>query len=598
MGIRVPYIVSAHEIFVNGIHIGGRGKISASGSPVVTNYRYNYYYISKHIINFDKHNRIALRIACNTLNCGFYFSEFDIGEANNCREAFYTFLIKKSVFAFIFLFFGIYHFFLFIRRRKDLQYLYFSGISISFGLIELGLNTIGYWFWDNSRFNFSMIHIGIIVAPFFYIEFFHKHFGYKNNYLIFFSRCYMIVMLVIYSAGVYLNNTIFFAKILRLYITYIFVVFVIAYCVFVNFRALRDKKAGALTIGIGFFFFSLTVIYDMLRTNVFLDTPSLLDFGFLFFILSIALAQAQKYNLIQNSTELLNIHLAKTNKAYARFVPDEFLKFLKHEDIVNVSLGDQVQKKMTVLFSDIRSFTELSEKMSPDDNFKFINSYLKRIGPLVRNNNGFIDKYIGDAVMALFPDKPGDAILAAVAMQQEVRLLNESRENKGFEPIRIGIGIHFGNLMLGTIGEEERMDSTVISDAVNQASRMEGLTKLFKSLIIVTKDVLEKTDEKTQYRNLGRVQVKGKKEAVEIFEILNADPEGERTLKLRTKREYESALNLYQNKDFTGAISLLKEIRMINPSDPVVNLFYERCDEFITSPPPDDWNSVEVMETK
>lgn len=109
-----------------------------------------------------------------------------------------------------------------------------------------------------------------------------------------------------------------------------------------------------------------------------------------------------------------HIYLSKINIAYARFVPREFLRFLEKESIVDVKLGDQVQKEMTVLFSDIRSFTSLSESMSPKENFNFLNSYLKRVGPVIRNHNGFIDKYIGDAIMALFPDSAQDAMNADI----------------------------------------------------------------------------------------------------------------------------------------------------------------------------------------
>jgi two-component system sensor histidine kinase ChiS len=174
-----------------------------------------------------------------------------------------------------------------------------------------------------------------------------------------------------------------------------------------------------------------------------------------------------------------HILLSKINIAYGRFVPHEFLKFLERESIVDVQLGDQVQKEMTVLFADIRSFTSLSERMSPKENFDFLNAYLSRVSPVIRNHNGFIDKYIGDAVMALFPQTADDAVQAAIEMQKQVSLYNSYRQENGYDPIAIGIGLHSGTLMLGTVGESQRMESTVIADAVNLASRLEGLTKVY-----------------------------------------------------------------------------------------------------------------------
>ncbi|MCB1194528.1 MAG: adenylate/guanylate cyclase domain-containing protein, partial [Leptospiraceae bacterium] len=189
----------------------------------------------------------------------------------------------------------------------------------------------------------------------------------------------------------------------------------------------------------------------------------------------------------------------QTNLAYSRFVPIEFLNQLGKRSILDVYLGVQVQKEMTILFSDIRSFTKLSEHLSPRDNFGFINSYLKKMSPAIRKNRGFIDKYIGDAIMALFPENVEDALDSALAMLVALKELNYVRKEKNFPEIRIGIGIHTGTLMLGTIGDDERMDGTVISDAVNLASRMEGLTKFYSSTILVSELSFKKIKRPDKY---------------------------------------------------------------------------------------------------
>ncbi|MEG3972906.1 AAA family ATPase, partial [Microcoleus sp. T2B6] len=165
------------------------------------------------------------------------------------------------------------------------------------------------------------------------------------------------------------------------------------------------------------------------------------------------------------------------NQAYERFVPNQFLQFLDKSSIIDVELGDQVQLEMSVLFSDIRDFTTLSETMTPKDNFRFINSYLSRMEPVINENNGFIDKYIGDAIMALFSGEANNAVKAGIAMLHCLVEYNQNRANSGYGPIQIGIGINTGTLMLGTVGGQNRMEGTVISDAVNLASRVESLTK-------------------------------------------------------------------------------------------------------------------------
>ncbi|MGB7440928.1 MAG: ATP-binding protein, partial [Coleofasciculaceae cyanobacterium] len=208
-----------------------------------------------------------------------------------------------------------------------------------------------------------------------------------------------------------------------------------------------------------------------------------------------------------------HIRLSKINVAYRRFVPHEFLEFLDRESIVEVQLGDSVQKEMTIMFSDIRSFTSLSEKMSPQENFDFINEYLKKVSPVIRKNQGFIDKYIGDAIMALFPKTADDALQAAIEIQRQVSIYNSERQAISKPPIAIGIGLHTGSLMLGTIGDEQRMESTVIADAVNLASRFEGLTKVYGAAILISGETLSRlsTPEKYAHRFLGKVKVKGKK---------------------------------------------------------------------------------------
>ncbi len=286
-----------------------------------------------------------------------------------------------------------------------------------------------------------------------------------------------------------------------------------------------------------------------------------------------------------NKKELLariktHLNLLKINSAYGRFVPQDFLKFLGRESILDVRLGDHVQKEMTILFSDIRSFTNLSEEMTPQENFNFINNYLKEVSPVVRNHKGFIDKYIGDAVMALFPESADDAVKSAICMQKQVTRYNQELTGENLPPIAIGVGVHTGTLMLGTIGERERMESTVIADAVNLASRLEGLTKFYGAGILISEDTLNGLKETYQYRFLERVTVKGKKKAVGVFEIYNHEPEEMQRLKGETGAAFTEAVDLYTQQKYAEAQEKFEKILGINPGDRVVKLFGDRCCEY------------------
>ncbi|HEY9613475.1 response regulator [Allocoleopsis sp.] len=278
-----------------------------------------------------------------------------------------------------------------------------------------------------------------------------------------------------------------------------------------------------------------------------------------------------------------HINLSKINIAYGRFVPHEFLRFLGHKSIVDVRLGDQILKEMSIMFADIRDFTTLSEEISPKENFDFLNSYLSRVGPIIRQHNGFIDKYIGDAVMALFPDTADEAVQAAIAMQQEVSLYNSDRQKLGYPSLAIGIGLHRGSLMLGTIGEERRMESTVIADAVNLASRLEDLTKVYGAAILISGPTLFSLETPTQYqyRFIGQVQVKGKRERVSVFEIFETDPPQLRDLKQQTKTLFEEAIILYNSQNNKLAYQKFKAIQKINPQDKAVSFYIKSCEKFL-----------------
>ena len=281
-----------------------------------------------------------------------------------------------------------------------------------------------------------------------------------------------------------------------------------------------------------------------------------------------------------NQIESSKSELERIAAASARFVPREFLKFLKRESIVDARLGDSVQAEMTIMFADIRSFTSLSESMSPQENFEFLNSYLSRVGPVIRQYNGFIDKYIGDGIMALFPNCAEDAVQAAIEMQQQVKIYNKHRQNSGYKPISIGIGLHTGTLMLGTIGEAERMESTVISDAVNLASRVEGLTKLYGVGIVASVQTLCRIDDPQHYkcRFLDRVQVKGKQTPVAVFEIYDGDSDTMIELKKQTQTYFEQGIFFHYQQQFAQAKQMFLRVLQVNKQDKAAIFYVERCD--------------------
>ncbi|MBD1808295.1 PAS domain S-box protein [Microcoleus sp. FACHB-SPT15] len=270
--------------------------------------------------------------------------------------------------------------------------------------------------------------------------------------------------------------------------------------------------------------------------------------------------------------------LFELNRAFSRFVPRQFLQLLDKKSLVDIQLGDQVQQEMSVLFSDIRDFTTLSESMTPQENFNFINAYLSRMEPAIVENQGFIDKYIGDAIMALFSGIADDAVKAGITMLQHLAQYNRHRVQSGYIPIKIGIGINTGSLMLGTVGGQHRMDSTVISDTVNLASRLEGLTKYYGASLLISQQTLGRLHNPMQYslRFIEQVKVKGKSKAVAVFEVFDGDEPDMKEGKLATKPLFEEGLFLYHQQTFKEAAQRFDEVLRINPRDTVAQIYRSR----------------------
>lgn len=265
--------------------------------------------------------------------------------------------------------------------------------------------------------------------------------------------------------------------------------------------------------------------------------------------------------------------------AYGRFVPQQFLQLLGRPSIVDVELGDHVEKEMTLLFSDIRDFTLLSESILPAENFRFINSYLSTMEPVVSRNRGIIDKYIGDGIMALFPGSADDGVRAGIDMLRRLVIYNQGRARAGYTPIRIGIGINTGLVMMGTVGGPSRMDSTVIGDSVNLASRLEGLTKNYGTPLIISDHTLHSLQDPGAYsiRFLDRLSVRGRYQAQSVYEVFDADPEPLWLAKQETKAMFEEAVAFSHMGRADRARPLLEECLRNAPDDKTARSYLNRC---------------------
>ena len=287
-----------------------------------------------------------------------------------------------------------------------------------------------------------------------------------------------------------------------------------------------------------------------------------------------------------------HLDLHRINQVTNRFVPTDFIRSLGKKRLTELRLGDQVEHEVTVFFSDIRSYTSISENMSPAENFSFVNAYVGEMGPIIRARQGFVHQYLGDGIMAIFKQGPDAALRAAIEMQEK---LEESDHQ-----IKVGMGLHTGKLIMGIIGDDHRMDPATISDTVNTAARMEGLTKVFGSSILLSESTYRLLSNPTSFnlRFLGKVQVKGKEQALGIYECLDGLAPERRRLALQTKEIFSRALEAFYRKDFVGASASFKKVLAENPDDIAAARFLARSARYMVDGVAEGWTGVEMMQEK
>jgi len=333
-----------------------------------------------------------------------------------------------------------------------------------------------------------------------------------------------------------------------------------------------------------------------------------LNTGVVFPIISIGLSYlgSEAYrNLIEER------HGRFLKKAFANYLSPALVnEIIKNPKMLKLG-GDK--REMSILFSDIRGFTSISEKLSPESLVSLLNRYLGPMTNIVLKNYGTLDKYIGDAVMAIFgaPIKLEDhslsACISAIEMIKALPALNEIFKSEGLPEIAIGIGINTGEAIAGNMGTDVRFDYTVIGDTVNLASRLESLTKMYKCHIIVSGATrthvegfcvklpqnglkIESTGLEFNFRELDLIKVKGKNEPVTMYEL-------SLTLDMSSISKFEEGLRLYRSQRFTEAKGIFQSLYE-NNDDHTCSVYIKRCEEFLLTPPSKDWDGVYVATSK
>ena len=556
LGIKMSNNIDSYTLFVNGELIG-------------QNYMEGNERLGTGIFRLPDSNELDLVIYIsnyNDLHGGIasppIISSFDLLMKKQHR----TIIFEAFLFGALF-FTGLLYLSFYLTKKEEMSALFFGifSIVISFRTILYGEHIILYFFpYLSMEAEATFGHLTFYLAVPLFISFLASEYTFNRSRwvvgLTYIISAVYVVFAIIFKHLI-LNTLLIYYQVLTLVVGGISSVVLIKRAINLNYKAVVTST--------GFLVLLFATVNDILLAQEVISTIHMTPIGMLIFIISQGVLLTQSIAKSLTKSEQLAQELTLVNKSFKRFVPEEFLNILGKKRIFDIRQGDHVQLNMTIMFCDIRDFTMLSEKMSPGENFQFINSFLERVGPVIRNNGGFIDKYMGDGFMSLFPAGADTAINAALDIQKTLKLYNSHRNNSGYKCIKLGIGINTGSLMLGTIGENERMDGTVISDAVNICSRIESITKEYGINIAISEKTYSNLYNKKNLdiRNIGCIYLRGKVKPVSVYEVFNMDSDEIRILKIKYKDNFEKAVKLYEKGSFNEALKIFEDIIDKFPND-------------------------------
>jgi len=301
----------------------------------------------------------------------------------------------------------------------------------------------------------------------------------------------------------------------------------------------------------------------------------------------------ERFNMMAQSIRRYILEVTKLSQSYFRFVPQQFLKVLGRTNMTQIRLGEQQKREMTILVCNMRRFHEFSMKLTTEENFRFINSFLETFGPVIREYGGFIVRYLGPGMLTMFPNDTASAVKAALKLRETLAEYNERRARSGYEPIEIGIAIHTGDVMLGIIGEEQRMEGSVVSQHVQLTQDLEKLSgKLGVSILLTSDAVQSMKGIPGQHRRLGAFQMDEDLPPIELFDLYEADPNQPRRLKQETKAQFEAAADAFRQGRFYDAREGFVAVVKKNPYDLAAKLYFFESDRYFQEGATAGWNNA------
>ncbi len=569
--LKVPEIPSSYNLWINGIYRDSVGVPGKSRSETTSEYRIDFYELKRgrdfagntvevaiEYANFT--NRMAAITKPLTLHTrlGFEYSFF----MSN-----FIILLVDGVLLFLF----IYYMLLFLQNRVFIQNLYFSLFAFSLFLrqVILGQEITSAIFYGLSwHFKYSLWYILIIVQLWLYNKFISSMFKHESSKIV---TNILSVICVIYSLFCAVTPPhVFTATLILPQIT------ALLFGVFVHIviiKAIINKRKGAVMVIAGNFVMFAAVINDILYSHGLIQTGRLLTIGALVFIIAQANLLAVIYTDNIRKIAMVTDRLSLINTIYGYFVPAGLTALFNKEKSGDITAGDFIQKKMCVMILDIREFTALSENMSAKECFDFINGFLSRFVPIIRQCGGFVTGFAGDQINALFT-KSSDGLEGAIKIGRSLMQYNKQRTGEGLREIQIGIGLCTGEVILGISGNEKRVQLTAVSDDVQRAIFLETMTKYSGSMIIADQSVLNDTDDSARLssRRIGRYTTAGGKFR-DAYEMIYSYMSKDKIKRLETKYIFERSVKDLEAGRVELAETELNALLKENPDDNLIKWY-------------------------
>ncbi len=608
LGIALDRIRSAYELYINGHKIGGLGKLPPR--PHGATPRSAVFRIPTHA--FDKtalvvalrvwqptwllrHYGGKIRLGGNAYSIGPYrlLKERMISQRQRQREQIILSLFVAALLVLV----AIYHFHLYRGRAELSAYFWYALLLLCLSAWVAGKPLMQFFYFYNDEWGWILARSTAFLAFFPAIEFAYRALDQKRP-----PKAWQVCQWIALVGGVacLLFGPSLAPLLPNLLLSLFFAGMLLGLLLYTIQRAWQGHPDARTIQGGMIVSFVLLLWQYGISAKIFpyVSLP-LATMAFCILVLSLAFALSNQYRRTLSDLKNRNRQLNEMNNAIQRFVPVEFLAHLGREDIRQVHRGDQNQLEMTTFFSDVRSFTSLVERMTPAQTMQFVNRYLSAMEPPISKHNGFIDKYIGDAVMALF-DHPDDALQAAIDCLKALEAYNHERAADGEAPVHIGIGLHTGVLMLGTVGSENRLSCTVLGDSVNLASRIEGLTKEYGAPLLITGHTYQRLEDPQRYKmqRIDRVAAKGKTEAVDIYEVWDGLSDAEQARKHAHSEAFQKGYAAFIQGDVSSALQVFQDIVQQDPQDRLAQLYIARSQTFLEQGIPEHWDGVVRMQHK